>query len=85
MRRLGPLIYCFLLLGCIAVGKYGSPAFGFTLKVRKSWHTCLCPEKISTFHETLPNFMKRKHLRKGEKKETRGKDQSPGKQTAPKR
>jgi hypothetical protein len=32
-------------------------------------------------YETLPNFMKTKHLRDGEKKETRGKDQSLGKQT----
>jgi hypothetical protein len=35
--------------------------------------------------ETLPNFIKRKHPRKGEKKETSGLDQSPGKQTAQKR
>jgi hypothetical protein len=35
--------------------------------------------------ETLPNFRKGKHPRKGEKKETSSKDQSPGKQTAQKR
>jgi hypothetical protein len=35
--------------------------------------------------ETLPNFIKRKHPRKREKKKTRGLDQSPGKQTARKR
>jgi hypothetical protein len=35
--------------------------------------------------ETLPNFRKGKHPRKGEIKETRGKDQSPGKPTARKR
>jgi hypothetical protein len=34
--------------------------------------------------KTLPNVIKRKHPRKGEKK-TRGKDQSLGKQTAQKR
>jgi hypothetical protein len=78
MRRLGPLIYCFLLLGCIAVGK----SMALLPLVRKIWHTSSCPEKISTFHETLPNFIIRKHPRKGEKKETMAKDQSPGKQTA---
>jgi len=35
--------------------------------------------------ETLPNFIKRKHPRKGERKRTRSKDQSPSKQTAQKR
>jgi hypothetical protein len=32
--------------------------------------------------ETLPNFTKNKALKKGREKETRDKDQSPGKQTA---
>jgi hypothetical protein len=32
--------------------------------------------------ETLPTFIKRKHRRNQEKKETNGKGQSPGKQTA---
>jgi hypothetical protein len=37
------------------------------------------------FGETLPNLIKRKHPRKGQqKKKTRGKDQSLGKQTAQK-
>jgi hypothetical protein len=31
--------------------------------------------------ETLPNLIKRKHPKKGREKETKGKDQSPGKQT----
>ncbi len=35
--------------------------------------------------ETLPNFIKRKHPKKGREKETNGKDQSPGKQIAQKR
>ncbi len=35
--------------------------------------------------ETLPNFIKGKQPRKGEKKKTRGKDQSPVKQTVQKR
>jgi hypothetical protein len=35
--------------------------------------------------DTLPNYIKRKHPRKGEKKETRGLDQSSGKQTVQKR
>jgi len=35
--------------------------------------------------ETLPNFIRRKRPRQGEEKETRGKDQSPGKQTGQKR
>jgi hypothetical protein len=35
--------------------------------------------------ETLSNFIKRKHPRKGEKNKTRDKDQSPGKQKAQKR
>jgi hypothetical protein len=39
----------------------------------------------STDDETLPNFIKRNHPRKGEKKKQGGKDQSPGKQTAQKR
>jgi hypothetical protein len=34
--------------------------------------------------ETLPNFTKRKHPRKGEKKKQRSKHQSPGKQNSPK-
>jgi hypothetical protein len=33
--------------------------------------------------ETLPNFIKRKHPKKGREKETSGKDQSPGKQNSP--
>ncbi len=32
--------------------------------------------------DTLPNFRKRKHPKKGREKETKGKDQSPGKQAA---
>jgi hypothetical protein len=35
--------------------------------------------------EIVPNFIKRKHPRKGREKETKGKDQSPGKQTTQKR
>ncbi len=34
--------------------------------------------------ETLPNFIKRKHPKKGREKKTRGKDQSPSKQARPK-
>jgi hypothetical protein len=64
MRRLGPLIYCFLLLGCVAVGK----SMALLPLVRKIQHISLCTEKISTFHGILRNFIKRKHPRKGEKK-----------------
>jgi hypothetical protein len=32
--------------------------------------------------DTPPNFTKRKHPKKGREKETKGKDQSPGKQAA---
>jgi hypothetical protein len=35
--------------------------------------------------KTLPNFIKGKHPRKGEKKKRRGKDQSLGNRTAQKR
>jgi hypothetical protein len=35
--------------------------------------------------ETLPNFKKKKAPKKGREKETKGKDQSPGKQMAQKR
>lgn len=39
MRRLGHLIYCFFAFGVHCSWKiYGSPAFGFTLKVRENWH-----------------------------------------------
>jgi hypothetical protein len=34
---------------------------------------------IGAFDETLPNFIKRKHPKKGKEKETMGKDQSPNK------
>jgi hypothetical protein len=38
---------------------------------------------VTNIDETPPNFIERKHPRKGKKKETRGKDGSPGsKQTA---
>jgi hypothetical protein len=44
-------------------------------------------KETTTFDETLINFIERKHPRKGEKKETRGKEdrRSPGKQTAQQR
>ncbi len=34
------------------------------------------------YFDTMPNFIKRKHPKKGREKETRGKHQSPGKQAA---
>jgi hypothetical protein len=46
-------------------------------------NTCIFLQTLPN-DETLPNFIKRKHPRKGEK-ETRDKDQSPGKQIAQKR
>jgi hypothetical protein len=50
-----------------------------------SSHYYYCPLKIC-IDETLPNLIKGKHPRKGEKKRGGGaKDQSPGKQTAQKR
>jgi hypothetical protein len=43
-------------------------------------------KETTTFDETLINFIERKHSRKGEKKETRGKDRrSPRKQTTQQR
>jgi len=48
-------------------------------------HTHTHSLSLTGFDETLPNFTKKKAPKKGREKETRGKDQSPGMQTAQKR
>jgi hypothetical protein len=42
----------------------------FIIGIQKLCNTTLTKNML--FDETLPNFMKRKHPRKGEKKETKG-------------